>query len=118
MFTQFAHDLCAARRKAGLTTRDVSTLLVIGDDDVAALESGEQPPSLLETCKLSLIYNRSFVSLYEEIRTIAKQELFQQMPSLPSSIGDDDTINFNRDNTFKRLHGQLIGDLTADNGRA
>lgn len=117
MFTQFAHDLCAARRKAGLSARDLSTLLEISDAEVTELEAGKRLPSLLETCKVSLIYNRSFASLYEAIRKTAKRELFQQMPSLLSSAGDDAT-KFNRDNSFSRLHGQLIGDIAAGNERS
>lgn len=117
MFTQFAHDLCAARRKAGLSFRDVTTLLELSDNELADLEAGQRLPTLLETCKVSLIYNRSFDSLYLAVRKTAKQDLFGQMPSLNSQIKDT-TSSFNRDNTLKRLHAQLIGDLTADNGGA
>jgi len=92
-------------------------LLELSDEEVAALESGERLPSLLETCKLSLVYNRSFESLYGAIRKTAKQELFEQMPSLPSETSNK-ASSFNRDNSFKRLHGQLIGDLTGNDGRS
>ena len=115
MFTQFAHDLCAARRKAGLSFRDITTLLDLGDKDLTDLEKGQRLPTLLETCKVSLIYNRSFDSLYLAVRKTAKQDLFQQMPSLESRTKHK-ASNFNRDNTLKRLHAQLIGDLTADHG--
>tara|TARA_R100001244_G_scaffold6593_24_gene8161 strand:+ start:35132 stop:35485 length:354 start_codon:yes stop_codon:yes gene_type:complete len=115
MHTQFAHDLCAARRKAGLSTKDIGTLLELGQPEIAMFESGKRPPSLLEICKISLIYNRSFDSLYKAIRTLAKKELFQQMPSLDSD-SKEKASRFNRENTLKRLHGQLIGDLRSDDG--
>lgn len=115
MHTQFAHDLCAARHKAGLSIKDISTLLELSYDEIGNLEGGNRPPSLLELCKLSLVYNRSFESLYGEIRKTAKKELFQQMPSLPSD-GGDKASSYNRENTLKRLHGQLIGDLKVGDG--
>ncbi len=115
MHTQFAQDLCVARRKAGLSTKDIAMLLELSTNDIADLERGNRPPSLLELCKISLVYNRSFESLYGEIRKTAKKELFQQMPSL-SSEGGDKASSFNRENTLKRLHGQLIDDLMSGDG--
>lgn len=89
----------------------------MGDHDIAEMEAGKRPPSLLEICKISLVYNRSFESLYREIRRTAKRQLFQQMPSLPSETKDK-ASRFNRENTLKRLHGQLIGDLKAGDGES
>ena len=62
-----AHDLCAAREKAGFTQRDVSTLLDCSAKEVAALETGQRPPSVRQLCKLSIIYNRSFTDSYEQV---------------------------------------------------
>ena len=76
MFTQFAHDLCAARQKAGLTQRDLSILLEIGSKDVAALEAGTAPPTVEQLCRLSIIYNRSFTELYQKLMQEARKALF------------------------------------------
>ena len=111
MFTQFAHDLCAARNKAGLTPRDLSILLEIGNQDVAALEEGVKPPSVEQLCRLSIIYNRSFTQHYQDAMQHAREALFRNLPDLPEFAGDG-TSNFNRDNTLKRLEGELMATLT------
>jgi len=111
MFTQFAHDLCAARSKAGLTPRDLSILLEIGSKEVAALESGVTPPSIEQLCRLSIIYNRSFTQVYQDAMQQAREALFKTLPDLPECIADG-TSNFNRDNTLKRLEGELSAALT------
>ena len=80
MFTQFAHDLCTARNKAGLTPRDLSILLEIGNKDVAALEKGDRPPSVEQLCRLSIIYNRSFTQLYQDAMHQAREALFRNLP--------------------------------------
>ena len=117
MTTMFAHDLRIARRKAGLSQRDLARLLETGDKEVSALENGKRLPSLSQTCKLALIYNRSFESLYKQVRKEAKHALFQQLPALPES-NSGATKNFNRDATLKRLEERLAGDLTAYHGAA
>jgi len=111
MFTQFAHDLCAARKKAGLTPRDLSILLEIGSKEVAALETGATPPSVEQLCRLSIIYNRSFTGLYQELMHSARQALFRNLPDLPE-VADGSEGHFNRENTLKRLDRELIAALT------
>lgn len=111
MFTQFAHDLCAARNKAGLTPRDLSILLEIGSKDIAALEEGIMPPSVEQLCRLSIIYNRSFTQFYQDAMEQAREALFRNLPDLPEYIADD-TSNSNRDHTLKRLEAQLIAAVT------
>ncbi len=111
MFTQFAHDLCAARRKAGLTERDLAILLELGSKDIAALESGLNPPTIEQLCRLSIIFNRSFTQLYQELMQSAREAIFRNLPDLPE-ITTEAESNFNRDNTLKRLDRELTAALT------
>ncbi|MGP1354561.1 MAG: helix-turn-helix transcriptional regulator [Parasphingopyxis sp.] len=113
MFTQFAHDLRAIRAKAGLTERDVSILLEIGKQEVAALETGAVPPSVEQLCKLSIIYGRSFTDLYQALMHKAREALFRNLPDLPEYVADE-KASFNRDNTLKRLESELIAAIMKD----
>ena len=117
MFTQFAHDLCAARKKAGLTQRDLSILLEIGSKDVAALETGATLPSVKQLCRLSIIYNRSFTEFYQELIQEAREALFRNLPDLPECAADG-VARFNRDNTLKRLDRELAAALTQRHARS
>lgn len=111
MFTQFAHDLCAARRKAGLTERDLCILLEVGSKDIAALEQGAKPPTIEQLCRLSIIFNRSFTEFYQELMQTAREAIFRNLPDLPEVTGTADA-HFNRDNTLRRLDGDLTAALT------
>jgi len=115
MFTQFAHDLCAARRKAGLSQRDLCILLELGSQDVAALEEGVKPPTIEQMCRLSIIYNRSFTQVYQGIMQSAREALFRNLPDLPEVAKE---ANFNRDNTLKRLDRELTAALTQNHSGA
>lgn len=116
MFTQFAHDLCAARKKAGLTPRDLSLLLEIDSSVVTALEQGATLPSIEQLCRLSIIYGRSFTELYQELMHGAREALFRKIPDLPDSA-DNDIARFNRDNTLRRLDRELTAALTQKHAR-
>ena len=117
MFTQFAHDLCAARKKAGLTQQDLTILLEIGSKDVAALETGAMPPSIEQLCRLSIIYNRTFTQTYQVLMLAAREALFRNLPDLPELAATADA-NFNRDNTLKRLDSELTAALTQHHARS
>lgn len=117
MFTQFAHDLCAARRKAGLSQRDLCILLELGSKDVAALEEGVRPPTIEQMCRLSIIYNRSFTQVYQGIMQSAREALFCNLPGLPE-MAETKEANFNRDNTLKRLDRELAAALTQNHAGA
>lgn len=116
MQTQFAHDLCAARKKAGLTQKDLSILLEVGSKEVAALETGAMPPSVEQMCRLSIIYNRSFTDAYQGIMQAAREALFRNLPDLPETA-ETAEANFNRDNTLKRLDRELTAALTQHHAR-
>lgn len=117
MSTLFAHDLRLARRKAGLSQADVALLLETNTKELSQLEAGKKLPSLPQIIKLSLIYNRSFTSLYGTIKSIAQRELFQMLPGLPEPKGGSLT-KFNREHTLKRLEKRLVDDLTKRDGKA
>lgn len=117
MFTQFAHDLCAARKKAGLTERDLSILLELGSRDIAALETGAIGPSVEQMCRLSIIYNRTFTETYQEVMKEARAALFRNLPNLPE-LPEGDQHHFNRENTLKRLERELTAALTQTHARS
>ena len=103
----------AAKLNAGKlrTQRDLSILLEIGGKDVTALETGAIPPSVEQICRLSIIYNRSFTGLYQDLMREAREALFRNMPDLPECT-DEGVDRFNRDNTLKRLDRELTAALT------
>lgn len=112
MQSLFAHDLRIARRRSGLSQKDVSILLGTSEKEISALEGGRKLPSLLQITKLSLIFNRVFPSLYDMLGKTARHELFQQIPSLPATGKKGVVDTFNRDNTLKRIETRLIDALT------
>ena len=111
-----AHDLRVGRKKTGLMQRDVSVLLNIDRREVAALESGERPPTLLQLCQLSLIYNRSFTDYYEHLMREARAGLFRNLPDLPE-CNVEGLQRHNREKTIGRLERSLTAAVAKRHGR-
>jgi len=111
-----AHDLRVGRKKTGFVQRDVSVLLNISSKEVAALESGEREPSLLQLCQLSVVYNRSFSEYYEQLMREARESLFRNLPDLPES-NVEGIQRHNRQNTIARLERGLTAALTKRDDR-
>ena len=101
MYKQFAQDLCIARRKAGLTQSDVAHLMDANTKLVGAFEKGAKLPDLAQLCELSLIYGRSFETLFAELMEHGKAKLHRQLPSQPA-LKQESHYSFNRDKTVSR----------------
>ena len=106
MSTEFALDLRLARRKAGYTQRDIAHLLAIQQSNVSALEHGRVLPSIEEIVSLSLVYGRSFESLFAQVMKEARQTLRERIKSMPKTARSY-VATFNRDSSVKRLRQQL-----------
>lgn len=115
MNSEFALDLSVARRKSGLTQADCAHLLEVHPSKVSLLESGKTLPSVREICLLSLVYGRSFESLFGGIFDDAQHQMVERLRTMPRApkrwLG-----NLNRANTLrvlaKRLeaHAKAYGD--------
>lgn len=114
MTTEFALDLRLARRKAGLTQRDCAHLLAIHPGTLSTLEHGSRLPTVMEICTLSLIYGRSFESLFAEIMGAARHDLLHRMDTI-SQTARQCVATMNRDATLARLRHRLQAEL-ADHG--
>lgn len=106
MSTQFAHDLRLARRKAGYTQGDLAYLLQSHQSVVSDLEHGKQRPSLEQIIDLSLIYGRSFESLFSEVMAERREHLTVRLGSLPDP-GKTTAHTFNRHGSLARLRQRL-----------
>jgi transcriptional regulator with XRE-family HTH domain len=106
MKTQFAHDLRLARRKAGYLQRDVAHLLGAGDKYVSALESGRRRPTLAQIVTLSVIYGRSFESLFTELMREAEAKLRDRILTMPRDVRGD-VGRFNRPASIDGLARRL-----------
>lgn len=111
MSNQFALDLRLARRKAGYTQRDCAHLLGIHKGRVSALEQGNKLPTIQQICLLSLIYGRSFESLFAQLLQEARVILRDHLPTLPK-LKKAYVQNFNRDANIKRLKQRLADEST------
>ena len=107
MKTQFAQDLRLARRKAGLTQRDVAHLLHTNQSAVSDLEQGHARPTLEQIIELSLIYGRSFESFFAEIMTERRKHLTARLSNLPDP-GKATAHTFNRKGTLAHLRRRLF----------
>ncbi|WP_299919338.1 helix-turn-helix transcriptional regulator [uncultured Roseobacter sp.] len=106
MSTQFALDLRLARRKAGYTQGDMAHLLSSHQSLVSELEQGQRGPTLEQIIELSLIYGRSFESLFEALLADRQKALRRRLRRLPDP-GKQTANMFNRTSSLKRLKKRL-----------
>lgn len=106
MSKQFGLDLRLARRKSGFTQRDIAHLIGSHQSTIAALEKGSWLPTIEQICALSLIYGRSFESLFSEVLASAKVRLEHSLPGLPAS-SDSSALTSNREASLKKLERRL-----------
>lgn len=115
MSTEFALDLRLARRKSGFTQRDVAHLLGAHQTLVSELERGRQLPTLEQIVALSLIYGRSFESLFSELMRTARERLQQRILHMPDGVRSY-VGTFNRDASIDRLARRLAAESDAHGG--
>lgn len=115
MSTEFALDLRLARRKSGFTQRDVAHLLGAHQTLVSELERGRQLPTLEQIVALSLIYGRSFESLFSELMRTARERLQQRILRMPDGVRSY-VGTFNRDASIERLARRLAAESDAHGG--
>ena len=106
MSTEFTLDLRRARRKSGFTQRDVAHLLGAHQTLVSELERGRQHPNLEQIVTLSLIYGRSFESLFSHLLRVARGNLQQRILRMPAGVRSY-VGTFNRDASIERLARRL-----------
>ena len=107
MSTEFALDLRLARRKSGLTQRDTAQLLGVQSSRLSDLELGKKLPSLPEIITLSLIYGRSFESLFSVLMAQARAAIKDRMTGLPED-GRNYVGTVNRAYSLERLEDRLL----------
>ena len=116
MSTEFALDLRLARRKSGFTQRDTAHLLGVQSSRLSDRELGKKLPTLPEIITLSLIYGRSFESLFSDLMAKARAAIRQRVSGLPedsrSYVG-----TMNRAYSLERLEDRLL-DNDLDHGSA
>ena len=115
MATEFSLDLRTARRKSGFTQRDIAHLLAARQSRVSDFEHGRRIPGLTDIVTLSLIYGRSFESLFAALMHDVKQELKERLSQLPEDVREY-VGTFNRSNSIKRLRHRLSDEETPYGG--
>jgi transcriptional regulator with XRE-family HTH domain len=85
MKNEFGLDLKVQRRKSGLTQGDAAHLLSVHPSKVSLLESGKVMPSFKDICALTLVYGRSFETLFMNMCTKTARELRQKLNAMPNA---------------------------------
>ncbi|GGD35205.1 helix-turn-helix transcriptional regulator [Sinisalibacter lacisalsi] len=109
MTTEFALDLRTARRKAGFVQSDIAHMLASHQSRVSDLEQGRKLPTLTETVMLSLIFGRSFESLFSMVMRQARRDLRKRVRKLPKNTRDF-AGTFNRASSIERLRDRLAAE--------
>lgn len=115
MSTEFALDLKVARRKAGLTQRDIATLMGISRKRMSQLERGKTLPTLYQICALSLIFGRSFESLFASVMDSTRIGIKVRLGEIPDKVRES-VETFNRASSLRRLQDRLKGSEVAYGG--
>jgi transcriptional regulator with XRE-family HTH domain len=110
---EFALDLKVARRKSGLTQDDCAHLLAVHPSKVSLLESGKTLPTIRDIAVLTLIYGRSFESLFQGIIAEVQRELRKRLSRMPEAPNRW-LLRFNRQATLNALADRL--EILADEG--
>lgn len=116
MSTEFAIDLRLARRKAGYTQRDIAHLLGTNQTLVSELERGHELPNLEQIVSLSVIYGRSFESLFSEVMRTVRGKLRRRVLRMPDGVRSY-VGTFNREASIERLARRLAAE-SEDHGGA
>lgn len=112
MSTQFALDLRLARRKAGFSQRDVAHLLALDPAKLSQFERGRRIPNLIEIITLSLIFSRSFESLFAPVMQEARIAIRQRLPFVPKNTRVC-LATANREATLVRIDRRLAAEIEA-----
>ena len=83
MIHEFSLDLRAARRNSGLRQVDCAHLMGADKSKISNLERGRQHPTVRDICTLSMIYGRTFESLFAGIFDEVRADLAMHLPTLP-----------------------------------
>ena len=106
MINEFTLDLKVARKRSGLTQIDCAHLLSIHPSLISQTENGKRMPTIREICTLSLVYGRSFESLFAGIFADARGDLQERLATMPEApkhwLG-----RHNRQHTLGRLADRL-----------
>ena len=113
MTTEFSLDLRKARRQAGYLQSDIAHLLGSHQSSISDLEAGRQRPTLTEIVTLSLIYGRSFESLFGMVMTETRQDLLKRLKTLPDEVTET-AATFNRAGSIRRLGERLTAQAEGD----
>ena len=106
MTTEFALDLSLARRKAGYVQSEVAHLMASHQSRISDLEQGRVLPTLPEIVTLSLIYGRSFESLFSMLMDGARRDLQARIKTLSKEVRNY-VGTFNRAGSIDRLKDRL-----------
>lgn len=106
MTTEFALDLRKARRQAGYLQSDIAHLMGSHQSTVSDLEAGRRRPTLGEIVTLSLIYGRSFESLFGIVMSETRKDLLDRLKTLPNDVHES-TGTLNRAASIRRLGERL-----------
>ena len=112
MIQEFTLDLRAARRNSGLRQVDCAHLMGVNKTKISNLENGRQRPSVRDICTLSMIYGRSFESLFAGIFDEVKADVFCHLSDLPEPQSHYGPAT-NRKRTLDGLRARLEEDHSA-----
>ena len=117
MSNSFALDLKVARKKSGLTQADLAHLLGASRGKISHLERGDSIPTVRDICTLSMVYGKSFESLFAPVFKEITKKLNGRLSSLPDApkgwLG-----RFNRRNTLSKLATRINERSAQDHGSA
>ena len=88
MYTQYSLDLRVVRRKTGFSQKDIAHLIGANQATVSQLECGRREPSLVQTMTLSMIFGRTFQSLFAAIMKRVRRDLRQRLRTLPKDASN------------------------------
>ena len=81
-------------------------MLGVHQSAVSALERGAIEPSLHQICELSLIFGRSFESLFAAIMADKRQKIARRLAQLPA-LARSYVGTFNRASSIRKLEARL-----------
>ena len=117
MKNDFALDLGTARQEAGFTQADCAHLMNCDATKLTRLEQGTVLPELWDICLLSLIFGRTFESLFGYVMQECRRLLGERLESIPDCSRDWGGCRM-REATLNRLAADLAEAKYREHGGA